>query len=73
MRNCSIASSAPGDKKVMEPVSLKNKSGISCPEPKTIRVSYRDYCAAQGNVSHKMCSAIVIPMQCVIDRVCDHD
>lgn len=51
-----IAHAAPGDKKMMEAVNLKEESGVSCPDLKTIKVLYRDYCAVQGNVSHKMYS-----------------
>jgi len=41
---------------MMEAVNLKEESGVSCPDLNTIRVLHRDYCARQGNVSHKMWS-----------------
>uniref|UniRef100_A0A8B9Q7F8 Cysteine rich hydrophobic domain 1 n=1 Tax=Apteryx owenii TaxID=8824 RepID=A0A8B9Q7F8_APTOW len=36
------ARTASGDKKMMEPVNLKEESGVSCPDPKTIRVLYSE-------------------------------
>lgn len=51
-----IAHTVPGDKKMMEAVNLKEESGVSCPDLKTTRLLYRDYCAVHGSVSHKMWS-----------------
>lgn len=47
---------APGDKKMMEAVNLKEESRVSCPSLRRLKVLYRDYCAVQGNVGHKMWS-----------------
>lgn len=51
-----IAHIAPGDKKMLEVVNLKEESGVSSSALQTLRVPHSDYCAVQGNTGHKMCS-----------------
>lgn len=57
-----VAHTAPGDNKIMELVNLRGESGVSCPDLKAVKVPYRDYCVARGNVSHKMCSPYCDPI-----------
>lgn len=49
-----VAHTAPGDQKMMEAVTLKGQSGISCSDVETKGVLPREECAEQGNVSHKV-------------------